>query len=1478
MPRRRPPRDGPVVNNLIIFAAAILFLPWLVDAQQQQRPLRQRHESPHESLEAEAVHTIGATKIPHPIETPLTSGRRKNTLSVNNEIEHQNRHINIKNDASAIATLAPADSAVAAPPARQSTTTRAGLSSPHIARSLEDWEVEDFVLLATVDGKLHARDRKTGKERWELSYERPMVETKYFRRNRSEIEEDYESIPIDDFLWIVEPSRDGSLYIYRPGGPNPGLVNTGLTMKKLVEEMSPYGNEDPPVMYTGEKRTDMITVDANTGKVIKYFGPKGALVGGEGNCANRNFPSEECTSATLTIGRTEYTVGIQARKDGHQIATLSFFEWTPNTYDQDLQRQYHATPDNKYIYTSHDGGVIGFDHDRSRADEPGRLFKHKFASPVVRVFDVARPWNTEKNDPELIILPQPMPPDHDDETAAQHRASSIFLNHTEDGSWYAMSGRTYPLAVQGTQQAQVAQQGWQQHRPSWDIMNELQLSEALVGLHSIEHARTEPLLTISAPLDKDQLDHTFNDNVPALMDEPTVLQRFQQIPGIAAHNLLEFVKNPVLIIFLIGLLLTNQRQVRTWVGRLSGDKRFTSLPEGPVREDTPESDQLPQAPEIPVPKVEEEPKPAPDATTEKEAPSPPREAPAPPQAVSEPDKSADKPVDKPAEKPAKKAHRGRRGGVKHKKGKAAAGDGSEPAQDRSQDGNPPKPQPTVEDAVRDAQKLGEQTKLEPDIHTISNDPSEVSGPIIRIGALEVNTEKLIGTGSNGTMVFEGNFDGRSVAVKRMLIQFFDIASQETKLLRESDDHPNVIRYFAQQQAAGFLYIALELCPASLADVVEKPHLHQDLARGGERDLPNVLYQITNGLQHLHNLRIVHRDLKPQNILVAMGKDGRPRVLVSDFGLCKKLEGEQSSFRATTAHAAGTSGWRAPELLLDDDAKEGPSMVDASTDGGSGSILVSSDIMPNRRATRAIDIFSLGLVFFYVLTKGSHPFDCGDRYMREVNIRKGKYDLGRLAMYGEYGLEADDLIGSMLSPEPKQRPNARAVMAHPFFWTPKKRLSFLCDVSDHFEKEKRDPPSPALEELERFAPRVVRGDFLKYLGKDFVDSMGKQRKYTGTRLLDLLRALRNKKNHYEDMSDKLKKEVGPLPDGIMPLPGLKTVIKRKLVQIAFPLDTSYNQLHAQLSKLDFRQTLGQQTAPDVGFMYGTYHGPQKYPANANTVLPAEKAQYSAIIDGILASSDLQTISAKQIRKGLAAQLDIDLSDKKSAVQDLILERFDRASNAHNIPVPTTETAPPPATNGYHSGVKSEAEPIPSGSASSRGISTPSAIKDEDSEVDVSPPKKKQKRAKPVDDAKLAAMLQAQENSRARPTRGGVNKKASVRKKAPKKKSEKKVKAEDDSDVELDSNGEVKEKVKKGGFHKQYHLSAPLADLVGEPTLSRPQVVKKIWEYIKGRDLQDPADKRQILCDEKMQLVFKQDKVHMFTMNKILGKQLYDVEEE
>lgn len=43
--------------------------------------------------------------------------------------------------------------------------------------------------------------------------------------------------------------------------------------------------------------------------------------------------------------------------------------------------------------------------------------------------------------------------------------------------------------------------------------------------------------------------------------------------------------------------------------------------------------------------------------------------------------------------------------------------------------------------------------------------------------------------------YRGKFDHRSVAVKRLLPECFSFADREVELLRESDQHPNVIRYF-----------------------------------------------------------------------------------------------------------------------------------------------------------------------------------------------------------------------------------------------------------------------------------------------------------------------------------------------------------------------------------------------------------------------------------------------------------------------------------------------------------------------------------------------------------------------------------------------------------------------------------------------------------------------------------------------------------
>lgn len=54
------------------------------------------------------------------------------------------------------------------------------------------------------------------------------------------------------------------------------------------------------------------------------------------------------------------------------------------------------------------------------------------------------------------------------------------------------------------------------------------------------------------------------------------------------------------------------------------------------------------------------------------------------------------------------------------------------------------------------------------------------------------------------------------------------------------------------------------------------------------------------------------------------------------------------------------------------------------------------------------------------------------------------------------------------------------------------------------------------------------------------------------------------------------------------------------------------------------------------------------------------------------------------------------------------------------------------------------------------------------------------------------------------------------------------------------------------------------------LSRPQVVKRLWNYIKGNGLQNPEDKREILCDPGMKAIFNVDKIDMFKMNKFLGQ--------
>jgi serine/threonine-protein kinase/endoribonuclease IRE1 len=199
----------------------------------------------------------------------------------------------------------------------------------------------------------------------------------------------------------------------------------------------------------------------------------------------------------------------------------------------------------------------------------------------------------------------------------------------------------------------------------------------------------------------------------------------------------------------------------------------------------------------------------------------------------------------------------------------------------------------------------------------------------------------------------------------------------------------------------------------------------------------------------------------------------------------------------------------------------------------GSDVSPMDITTNNRTSRSVDIFSLGCIFYSTLIPGSHPF--GEWYERESNIM---HDRPNLSALESMSLEAHDLVSLMLRRDPIARPTAKQIADHPFFWSSDRRLCLLCDLSDRLEQDAVTAIGSGdtsfqtmLLAIEKNALKVVGTSWDRLLDPELINNVQRFRSYDPSSIRDLLRLIRNKFHHFDELPDTFKESIGSKPEGL-----------------------------------------------------------------------------------------------------------------------------------------------------------------------------------------------------------------------------------------------------------------------------------------------------------------------------------------------------------
>jgi len=271
-----------------------------------------------------------------------------------------------------------------------------------------------------------------------------------------------------------------------------------------------------------------------------------------------------------------------------------------------------------------------------------------------------------------------------------------------------------------------------------------------------------------------------------------------------------------------------------------------------------------------------------------------------------------------------------------------------------------------------------------------------SGAMQTLGAVEDKYELGQELGRGGfSIVREGKnkTTGEKVAVKFIEKKFVD--QEELKLLQREIDimarvqHTNVLRLFEIFDTDQKLSLVMELVNGG-----ELFYKIVDKGSYSELEARDIVRQLVEGVDYLHNQGIAHRDLKPENLLCSETEHGMV-IKIADFGLSKAFSGESA-----LSTSCGTPDYAAPEVLR----------MEGTYD-------------------KSVDLWSIGVIT-YVLLCGFPPFYGKSQAMLFEKILNADFDFPE-PEWTQISAEAKDFINHLLVLDVKQRYNTKQCLDHPW---------------------------------------------------------------------------------------------------------------------------------------------------------------------------------------------------------------------------------------------------------------------------------------------------------------------------------------------------------------------------------------------------------------------------------------------------------------